>query len=321
MSSSSLLRDKFHELDEYGIRAMLDIIDNPTINKVTTTRLGYELLLEAMLPDIINPTRLQLLDALGYIKINPLDSVDAHPTIMRVLHYLAYNPSASQQEISDNLGIVRDYVSRLVNELAIVNGFVLDPKTRGDHRRIEFYDYMGWLNRAKMHRDAVWLQREDEKPRPPRLFPRELTFARQQVLYYIYTHPFATRGEVIAQTYCSIMTYHAALWDQNGSTSSRIAMFTRLGYVHVPNRLPQKIINYWRVNPGATQKDTAAHFGVPEKTMSNRIYRMYDKLGYTRKFRPKAYQRLGFYWYMGWFDMHQLADDAHAQFEALQERT
>ncbi len=317
MSSSSLLRDKFHELDEYSIRAMLDVIFNPTIDKVDTTRFGYELLLETLLPDTVLPTRLQFLDKLGYISINPLDSAYAHPTVMRVLHYIAHNPSASRQKISDDLGIARNSVTRLMNKLAVANGFVPDPQTRGDYRRIEFYAYMGWLDTERMARDAAWLQREDEKPRPAQLFPHKSTSARNQVLYYIYTHPFATRGEVIAETYCSTMTYHAALWDQNGSTSSRITMLTRLGYVHVPKHLPQKILNYWRVNPGATQKDTAAHFGVPEKTMSNRIYRMYDKLGYTQGFRPKAYQRLGFYWYMGWFDKHRLADDAHAQYEEL----
>jgi len=317
---NNLIRDKFHELDEYSIRALLDLLDNPIVNTTDTSRHGYDLLMQVIFPRRPNATRLELLDALGYIKINPLDSVDAHPTIMRVLHYIAYNPSASLQEISDKLSIVRPYVTRLLSELAVANGFIAEPNSRGDQRRIAFYDYMGWLNRAKMHRDAVWLQREDEKPRPPQLFPPKMTFARQQMLYYIYTHPFATRGEVIENTYCSHQTYHDALRNQSGATSSRVELFTRLGYVHVPNRLPQKIINYWRVNPSATQKQTAAHFGVPEKTMGNRIYRMYDKLGYTPEFRPKAYQRLGFYWYMGWFDIHQLADDAHAQFEALKER-
>lgn len=162
-----------------------------------------------------------------------------------------------------------------------------------------------------------------------RLFPEHLSNTKHGFLYELYMNPFEN-NETLCQR--ANVSYSVA-WDavhrlfDVGTRRNKVGLFYSLGYIHiyvtgiscspaVPKRL-LNIVKVWRSKPYATNQYVADALGVSKKTINNRTVELYRFNGYTPPSNNPDVARLGFFWYIGWFDVQQLKQDAEDQYNEV----
>ena len=307
--------DKFKGLTVPQTRAMIRLLQNP-LDRSKTARHAVQTIKLSLLPNETRRTKLNLFTDLGYITIpdNDLEHLDG--SIYLILKAFQAKPDITHEELAD--------VTYLSKPRALLRGLYKEigftpSKTR--YTRLEFYDYMGWLDRDAMQADARAL---DPKA-TPQLFPATVTEDRLKILYQLYLNPLSSIPDIAAAAHCNKALYRFALNNCQGNTS-RLKWFNTLGYIKIPrlgrlktsHKRLYKIISDWKQYPGATYKEIADRTGLTPATVLEYRKQLYTHFGYkASKYNNTAYPQLGFYWYMGWFDKPRLELEARIAYRKL----
>ena len=307
--------DKFKELNVRQARAMISLLQNP-LDRSKTARHAVQTIKLSLLPNETQRTTLNLFADLGYITIPDRDLEHLDGSIYLILKAFQAKPDITHEELAD--------VTYLSKPRAVIKNFyrrVGFTPTKTRYTRLEFYDYMGWLDRDAMQADA----RELDPKATPQLFPATVTEDRLKILYQLYLNPLGSISDIAAAAHCNRALYRYALNNCQGHTS-RAVWFNSLGYINIPRlgRLKTshtrlyKIISDWKQYPGATYKEIADRTGLTPATVLEYRKQLYTHFGYKASdYNSMAYPQLGFYWYMGWFDLPRLQDDAQKAYKEL----
>lgn len=307
--------DKFKELNVRQARAMISLLENP-LDRSKTARHAVQTIKLSLLPNETQRTKLNLFTDLGYITIPDKDLEGLDGSIYLILKAFQAKPDITHEELAD--------VTYLSKPRAVIKNFysrVGFTPTKTRYTRLEFYDYMGWLDRDAMQADARAL---DPKA-TPQLFPATVTEDRLKILYQLYLNPLGSISDIAAAAHCSRAMYRYALNNCQGK-ASREAWFHSLGYIHIhrsglnqqSHKRFNKIVKDWRQYPAATYKETARRVGLTPATVLEYRKQIYTINGYkASNYNSMAYPQLGFYWYMGWFDLPRLQDDATKAYKEL----
>ena len=295
-------------------RAMIGLLKKPLAPEVP--RYAIKAIRRHYLPNAENRTTLKLFHELGYIKIPSHDLEAFEGNALLILKALQANPIASNEEIMSTTYLTNP--TQILRQIYKRVGFVAcNPR----FRRLEFYDYMGWLDRDAMQADA----RELDPKATPQLFPATVTEDRLKILYQLYLNPLGSISDIAAAAHCNRALYRYALNNCQGHTS-RAVWFNSLGYINIPrlgrlktsHKRLYKIISDWKQYPGATYKEIADRTGLTPGTVLEYRKQLYTHFGYkASNYNSMAYPQLGFYWYMGWFDLPRLQDDAQKAYKEL----
>lgn len=294
-------------------RAMIGLLKKPLAPEVP--RGALKAIRRHYLPNAENRTTLKLFHELGYIKIPSHDLEAFEGNALLILKALQANPIASNEEIMSTTYLTNP--TQILRQIYKRVGFVAcNPR----FRRLEFYDYMGWLDRDAMRQDARAL----DVNVTPTLFPATATESQVRILYELYKNPLGSRRSITNAAHCAIDTYAQTLQRCQGHISREL-WFDSLGYIKITlrgtfrssNKRLDKILRDWREHPGTTYNETADRLGLTPTSVIEYQKQIYKILGYKATKFSRAYGRLGLYWYMGWFDLPRLQEDAQKAYKEL----
>lgn len=154
-----------------------------------------------------------------------------------------------------------------------------------------------------------------------------MTLTHRDLLYRLYTHPYDTLEQITGDKH-HITTLHHAMAEVNPDGGTRLIMFARQGYVHVPSAyalssedlptyapLPKKerlrkMLDALHRDPAMPVKSLGHNvLGIAPQLVSRHFTQLYTHYGFDYQ-QYSGFHRLRFYGHMGWFDTDQLAIDA-----------
>lgn len=276
-------------------------------------------------PDIDGHNRIAIFERLGYIKTREVTR-DLRPSDRAILEYWMAHPSASYEETSDAIGYTLHTVRVRVHDLYKQYGINERGSSASRLKRLELFKKLRWLNRRGMTADARDILAYTPPPphNPAPLYPLGVTSVVRNVLYNYYMNPLASYYDIAERAYCSHNYIRYVVWETH-ETSRRVEVYNKLGYIKFTQARPfrgriQRIYDDWRVYPDATFADMSDRLGITQNTINTNIRALYKKSGYDKSsvYTTTDHRRLGFYWYMGIFDMTRLRADAKEQYDISQ---
>ena len=310
-------RDNMQKLTPFERELLVRLLRNPfTRLKDLMNRRQIMRLVYTLTPDADNLSRLSLFNALGYIDITDIESLELDgETDYEILRHWQQHPSATYDETAS--AIMYTYSTVMVRGARLFHQVGCSPVAGRDQARLRLYNHLGWLDRDMMDADIQWLQSADTSSP---LFPRGITLAKRDVLYHLYMNPFASRRDIVELAGCNLSMYDYSVRTVFGTTS-RIAIFTTLGYINIGYVTKKQwgsqfdIVSDWKAHPGDSLKTVADRLGVSESAINSAVHRMYERNGYDQMPLARSnFKQLAFYWWMHWFDVPRLQSDAQQQY-------
>ena len=310
-------RDNMQKLTPFERELLVRLLRNPfTRLKDLMNRRQIMRLVYTLTPDADNLSRLSLFNALGYIDITDIESLELEgETDYEILRHWQQHPSATYDETAS--AIMYTYSTVMVRGARLFHQVGCPPVAGRDLARLRLYNHLGWLDRDMMDADIQWLQSPDTSSP---LFPRGITLAKRDVLYHLYMNPFASRRDIVELAGCNLSMYDYSVRTVFGTTS-RIAIFTTLGYINIGYVTKKQwgsqfdIVSDWKSHPGDSLKTVADRLGISESAINSAVHRMYERNGYDQMPLARSnFKQLAFYWWMHWFDVPRLQSDAQQQY-------
>jgi len=307
--------------------ALANLLMHPYAGKDAYNYRHIDVIESLVTPDMDGHNRLAIFERLGYIKTRDVKRLaEFRPSDVAILKYWQAHPSASYEETAEATGYSIASVRVRLHELYKFYEINEHGSKASRLKRLELYKKLRWLNRRGMIADAreilAYTPPAPDNPAP--LYPLGVTPVVRNVLYHYYTNPLASYYDIAERAYCSHNYIRYVVW-QTHHTSRRVEVYNKLGYIEFPKARPfrgriQRIYDDWRVYPDATFADMSDRLGITQNTINTNIRALYKKSGYDKSgvYTSTDHRRLGFYWYMGIFDMTRLRADAQEQYDISQ---
>ena len=314
-------------LDKYERDALANLLMHPYAMKDAYNYRHIDVIESMITPDIEGHNRIAIFERLGYIKTSDVKRLgEFRPSDVAILKYWQAHPSASYEETAEATGYSIASVRVRLHELYKVYEINEHGSKASRLKRLKLYKKLRWLNRRRMLADArdILAYTPPAPHNPAPLYPLKVTPVVRDILYHYYMNPLATCYDIAERAYCSHNYVRYVAWETHG-TSRRIQIYNNLGYIKFTQARPfqgriERIYEQWRARPHVTFADMSERMGITQNTINTNIRALYKKSGYDKSsvYTSTDHRRLGFYWYMGIFDITRLRADAEEQYRISQ---